>query len=331
MSGFGKSAFGVSYRHEQIMSNVLGLPMPNPISVKGESEAYFLKKDDRNNLSFFIEHSFYAKKWNISAGLLSNYNSVFDWHWIPGFDLSYQFTEKLRFFASMNKSFRLPTYTDLYYVGPTNIGNPELKAEEALAYEAGFKYINDKMATEIAYFNRYGKNIIDWVRLSDSLKWESKNITQLTTNGIEFLFLLNSKFFGELKIPIQKLKFSYAYIDVVKRSGEYLSKYALDYLKHKVTFGFSHPINKHININWQATYQDRAGTYYNFENKQETDYTPFVLIDSKINWEIKNWNVYLEMANIFNVSYFDIGNVVMPGRWVRFGLSTNLNFKKIIK
>ena len=67
--------------------------------------------------------------------------------------------------------------------------------------------------------------------------------------------------------------------------------------------------------------------YFNFEHQTETDYAPFVLLDSKINWEFKNWNVYLEVANIFNASYFDIGNVVMPGRWIRFGLSTHINYK----
>ena len=68
--------------------------------------------------------------------------------------------------------------------------------------------------------------------------------------------------------------------------------------------------------------------YFNYKNKVESDYAPFVLFDAKINWEIRNWDVYLEVANLFDVDYFDIGNVIMPGRWFRFGFSTNLKLKK---
>ncbi len=327
-SDFGKTAFGGSYRHEQIKSNVLGILMTEPIAVKGETNAFYKKHDERDNLSFFIEQSFYTSKWNISGGLLANYNSAFDWHWIPGIDLSYQLTENLKIFSSVNKSFRLPTFTDLYYVGPTNIGNSDLKAEEALAYEAGLKFINKEIAAELAVFKRDGQNIIDWVRVADSLKWESKNITELKTTGIEFSLLFNNTFFDKRNLPFQQLRLSYAYIDIEKQSANYSSKYALDYLKHKFTFNLSHPILKNVNINWQATYQDRAGSYFNYQNKFETDYAPFVLFDAKINWEIKNWDVYLEIANLFDVDYFDIGNVIMPGRWFRFGFSTNLQLKK---
>ena len=327
-SGLGKTAFGASFKHEQIKSNVLGLLMDEPIAVRGETDAFFLKKDDRDNLSFFAEHSFYTSNFSISAGLLANYNSAFDWHWIPGVDLSYQLSKNFKIFSSVNKSFRLPTFTDLYYVGPTNIGNPDLEPEEAIAYEAGLKFINKEMAAEVAVFSRDGNNIIDWVRKADSLKWESKNITELTTTGIELSLLLNSTFFNKRKVPIKQLRVSYSYININKQSGDFTSKYALDYLKHKFNFNLSHPLAKHVNINWQATYQDRAGSYFNYASKLETDYAPFVLFDAKINWEIKNWDVYLEVANIFDVDYFDIGNVIMPGRWFRVGISTNFKLKK---
>ncbi|MBU1013090.1 MAG: TonB-dependent receptor [Bacteroidetes bacterium] len=328
ISGLGKSAFGTSYRREQILSNILGIQMDSPIAVRGEKDAFYKKKDHRDNLSFFIEHSYYTTKWSFSGGLLANYNSAFDWHWIPGVDLSYQLSNNLRLFSSVNKSFRLPTFTDLYYVGPTNIGNSDLKPEEAIAYEAGLKFINHEVAAEMAIFKRDGGNIIDWVRVADSLKWESKNITELSTTGIEVSVLLNSKFFQSQNLPINQLRLSYSYTDVSKQSGEYQSKYALDYLKHKFAISLSHPIIKYITINWQATYQDRAGSYFHFKDNKETAYAPFVLFDSKINWEIKNWDVYLEIANILNIDYFDIGNVMMPGRWIRFGLSTNLRLKK---
>lgn len=328
ISDLGKTAFGGSYRHEQIKSNILGIAMNTPIAVKGETDAFYKKQDKRDNLSFYFEHSYYASKWNISGGLLINYNSAFDWHWIPGVDLSYQITENLKLFSSVNKSFRLPTFTDLYYVGPTNLGNAELKPEEALSYEAGLKFIQDDFVVELAIFKSEGENIIDWVRSSDTLKWESKNITELNTSGFEFAFRLNSSFFNKRNLPINQFKLSYAFINVTKQSGDFTSKYALDYLKHKLALNISHRIYKGLSMNWQATYQDRAGSYFAYPENNETDYDPFVLLDAKMNWEIQNWDVYLEVANLFDADYFDIGNVIMPGRWIRMGISFDINLSK---
>ncbi|MCP4552803.1 MAG: TonB-dependent receptor [Bacteroidetes bacterium] len=328
-SKMGKTAVGFSYRHEKILSNVLGFSLDEPKSVKNETDVFYTKSDKRNNYSFFIEHSYYSKRTSFSAGLLANYNSVFDWHFAPGIDFGYNFTNHIKFFASINKSFRLPTFTDLYYEGPTNVGNADLIPEEAISFEAGLKFIQKDVAAEMAIFKRDGTNIIDWVKYSDTQeKWESKNITELNTSGFEFAVHLNSSFFSKQNLPINQFKLSYAFTNVSKKGGDFTSKYALDYLKHKLALNLSHNIYKSLSMNWQATYQDRAGTYLAYPEDIETEYNPFVLLDAKMNWEIQNWDVYLEVANLFDANYFDIGNVIMPGRWVKMGVSIDINLSK---
>ena len=44
---------------------------------------------------------------------------------------------KLKLRASVSRGFRLPTYTDLYYSDPANVGNPLLKPESAWSFDAG--------------------------------------------------------------------------------------------------------------------------------------------------------------------------------------------------
>ena len=58
----------------------------------------------------------------------------------PGIDLSYQLFSGIKIFTSFNTSLRMPTFTDLYYKGPTNIGNPDLKPEKAATIEGGVKW-----------------------------------------------------------------------------------------------------------------------------------------------------------------------------------------------
>lgn len=43
----------------------------------------------------------------------------------------------LRLRGSVSRAFRLPTYTDLYYSDPANLGNPLLKPESAWSFEGG--------------------------------------------------------------------------------------------------------------------------------------------------------------------------------------------------
>ena len=99
----------------------------------------------------------------------------------------------------------------------------------------------------------------------------------------------------------------------------------MDYLQHKLNLNVSLSIVESLSLNWQVSYQDRAGTYHHFVNDVETEYKPFVLLDARLNWEFENWDVYLEAANILNESYFDIGNVIMPGRWIRAGFIFDIN------
>ncbi|MBC35320.1 MAG: hypothetical protein CL663_04680 [Bacteroidetes bacterium] len=323
-SEFGKSAVGASFRNEKVLSNVLGLALDQQVLVGGTTDIYYTKSDSRDNVSFFFEHAYYTKNFSITGGIMANYHSVYDWQLFPGVDLSYRFTDEFSMIASVNKSFRIPTFTDLYYVGPTNIGNPDILPEEAISYEAGFKYGDSDFIAEAVYFYRDGKNIIDWVRLTEEVKWESKNITELNTQGLEFNFMLSPRFFAKKDIPINRIRLSYALIDVTKSSADYISRYALDYLKHKISFNLSHKIYKDLNFNWYMTYQDRAGSYLNFASGLEENYEPFVLLDARLSWEIENWNVYLEASNLFDASYFDISNVVMPGRWIKAGFTFDL-------
>jgi len=92
----------------------------------------------------------------------------------------------------------------------------------------------------------------------------------------------------------------------------------------------NHAIWKNIQANWHVTYQDRNGQYEKFVNNVSTglvNYDPFIVCDMKISWAFSGWSIFGSVNNLFNTNYYDIGNIVQPGRWLKFGLSKKIDFK----
>ncbi|MBA3901016.1 MAG: TonB-dependent receptor [Bacteroidetes bacterium] len=321
-SKLGKTTAGADLRNESILSNRLGTPMENPVPVpyeKGGPELQFTHNSERTNLSWFLEHTVFLKKFSASAGAMGNMNSRYGNNSFFGADLSYHFTNAVSAYATVNQSLRLPTFTDLYYVGPTNLGNPDLKPEEAITYEMGFKYIKSNFKAHVAGYNRFGKNIIDWVRVSDQEKWQSLNHTNVNSKGMELSaeYLFKNSF-------IRNIKASYSYLDIDKESGEMLSSYVLDYMKHKVVMGLDNKIYKKISSSCRLVYQSREGQFFDFDNHVNSDYQAFALVDFRLYWNNQNITVFAEATNLLNSHYRDFGNVPQPGRWIKSGIAVRL-------
>ncbi len=327
-SSFGKTAIGAEFRSENILSNVLGLPMKDTLDVPFESKGVFTKSKHRENIGLFIEQAYTLKKFSVSAGMFSNWNTQFNWNINAGLDASFDITHNIKWFVTVNQSMRLPTFTDLYYVGPTNLGNIDLKPEEAISYETGFKYFSAAINGHIAVFRRDGKNLIDWVKPEGATKWESRNITRVISNGLEISAKINLNQVINKHFFINSINLSYSYLDLEKTSELYVSYYALDYLRNKFIATLNHRIYKNIKGSWTFCYQERKGTYTDISSGNETPYDAFVTVDTRITYEQKNWNVYVEAANLLDVQYQDIGNILMPGRWLRTGLNVSMGIGK---
>jgi vitamin B12 transporter len=323
----GISALGLESRTEKILSNVLGEPMRDTIWLNMNSNAFYSKFKRRDHVSFFGEHNFYWNKTNLSLGLLGNFNRDFGWNVFPGMDLSYELIKEVKLFLSYNQSLRMPSFTELYYAGPTNTGNPDLKPEIANNYEAGIKFSSKGITGHLQAFYREGKNIIDWVRIADSLKWASLNLTELSTMGFDVRFEMRFEPFTEMLIPLEKLSFGYSYIDVTKQSGDYASVYALDQLRHKFTMVLQHKFPLGLKALWHLNYQNRAGTYTQFPSGNEVPYKDFMVMDVKFLYQFNQVNIFAEFSNIWNINYIDFGNIKQPGRWIKFGVSSRINVK----
>ena len=328
-SNLGKSSIGIEFRSENILSNVLGEEMDLPVKVPGE-DAMFTKSKTRNIVSVFLEHVYYSERWTLSGGLLGNYISEVStgFNLFPGIDASYNITTSIKAFASFNTSLRLPTFTDLYYSGPTNIGNPNLKPEKSANIEGGFKWNSGLIQGYIIGFYKKGNDIIDWVKQNESEKWQSRNLTVINSFGNEIQLQFNlKKHFGH-NLPNQ-ISLNYLYNNIQKQEQDIISYYVLDHLKHKFVGQINQTLIKNLTVDLDIVFQDREGTYTQFENGNwgtEVDYKPFWNFNGKVNYNWKNLNFFISVNNIFNINYVDIGNVIQPGRWTKAGISYQLNF-----
>lgn len=327
----GRTSMGVEMRNEGVRSNVLGTPMKEPQDVPFEKEGKYTKSDNRTNISYFLEHNILLRRFTLSVGVLANYNSALEQgiSFYPGVDASLRVGDNLRFYGSWNRALRMPTFTDLYYESKVLKGNPDLKPEESEAFEVGVKYGNHFLRGHVAGFYRKGKNMLDWVKKNPEDIWESRNLTEVNNAGVEANVSLLPRELGNEKFFVRKVELGYAFIHQDKDSEGYISNYALDYLRHKLTAQLSHTIWRDLSATWYVRWQDRAGSYTKYEDLKpayETPYSPYCTVDVKLNWAWQDLNIYAEINNLFNTTYYDLGNIPQPGIWFKAGFRYSFKY-----
>ena len=314
----GITNFGGELRNEGIFSNVLGKPLNEPIGK-------YTHSDNRTNTGYFLEHTFLYQGFTFSAGILANYNSSFkkQFEFFPSIHFSYWLTGHLKAFMSWNNATRMPTFTDLYYSSPNHEGNPDIQPEKSESFELGIKYAQPWIVASVNGFYTKGNNLIDWIKeKANDPKWKSRNLTSINNAGFE----TNVSFHFQKMVPAlnsTQLNLGYIYINQTKNSGELISGYVMDYLRHKFIAGLSHPVCNGLSADWQFRWQKREGSYTKYENGSyhEEAYPAFSLLDVKLNWMINPIKVYLSINNLFDKAYYDLGNLPQPGFWLVGGVA----------
>ena len=279
-SDIGITGFGIDISRVFISSNNLG-------------------NRNRTMANLFLEHRF--KLWNekldITPGVAVTYFSDFKFHAYPGLDIGYQLSDQIKAYGNIGVTYRIPTYTDLYYNDRNTIGNANLKPEEAFSQEIGLKYNSGKYTSSIAIFNRDASNLIDFIRPDVNSKYEATNITKVNTQGVEFEGAYNFK----VNSFNQTVTFGYSYLndDILAQNKE-LSRYSLNTLKHQFTTRFSSQLFKNIRQNIIYKHAERTvGTSYNvWDASVIVDFDPI--------------SFTVTANNIFDAEYIEAGFVPMP-------------------
>ena len=293
ISQFGTTAVGAEVTRETINSTNLG-------------------NHQRSNFGFYFEHKSVFKKITFVPGASSYYYSNWGWKIYPGFDVGYQITTGLRLYGSAGHSFRVPNFTELYYSSPANQGNVNLKPEQAWSYEAGLNWSKEWLNGKITLFQRNGEQLIDWVRDSPEMVWQSRNIANVNTNGVEIAIDLKTDIGGK-NFALSQIRSSYVFLNSNREKSSLESKYILNYLRHKLLLNIEINAFNNIYQNFSCRYEDRVS------------YKDLFLLDSKTSWKFRKINFFLELTNILDTTYVEAGFVPMPGRWAMLGFELNFN------
>jgi len=288
-SNLGITGFGVDISSVSISSNNLG---------------------DRNRImaNLFLEHRFKLAndKLDITPGVAVTYFSDFKFHAFPGIDLGYNLSDHLKAYGNIGFTYRIPTYTDLFYKDPVTVGNENLEPEEAFAQEIGLKYTKSNFSTSVAIFNRDANNLIDYIRPNtNNSVFTATNITEVNTQGFEFDAAYNFK----IKDFNQTLAVGYTYLnDNILDQNKDLSRYSLNTLKNHFTTRFTSKLFKNVTQNIIYKYAERSiGTSYN-------------VWDASVIVAFNKFSFTVTANNIFDAVYIESGFVPMPPSSMLFGL-----------
>ncbi len=289
-SNIGVTGFGVDVAKVYLSSNNLG---------------------DRNRFmtTLFLEHRFKVlnNKLDITPGVALNYFSDFKFHAFPGIDLGYRLNDDLKIYGNIGYTYRIPTYTDLYYSDPTTIGNENLDPEEAIAEELGIKYNHGKFNASVAFFNRDSKKLIDYVKENETDLWEATNTRDLNTKGVE----INTSYGFKLGGFNQHIKAGYTFLEDDLKALNNFSKYSINSLKHHTTAALQTQFLKNLSQNIIYKYAER------------TSGESYTVVDAGVNYTLETLEFSILANNIFNTEYTETNLVPMPKGNLLFGLKYN--------
>ncbi len=294
----GQTGFGIELNQMDLESNNLG-------------------KRERKTATLFLEHRFKLLKGqlDLSPGVSASNYSDFGNVVFPGLDVGYRISSKLKAFANVGYTWRIPTFTDLYYEDSRNIGNEDLEPESALSYEAGIKYNDTWIEAQASWFLRDGSDLIDWTRDSMHHQWQPQNFASLNMQGFDLSTNFNLKRLLGKSTWVQSINLGYTYIDAeVPQEDVAFSRYVLENLRHQLIIGIQHKIIGNLHHSLRLRYLDRV----TMDN--------YAVLDSKLFWQEKQWSAFLQFDNILNEKYRESNLVEMPGTWISAGAKYKFSF-----
>jgi len=139
----------------------------------------------------FLEMQWDAiKNLHIDAGIRVDDYSNFGSEASPSLSCTYQLNDKLTLRSAVSRSFRAPTFNELYWPeDPYTKGNPSLRPETGLSGEIGadIKWIG-RLTTGLTFYRTQYKDLINWAPI-DPLdpwsQWTVANVDRALIYGLE--------------------------------------------------------------------------------------------------------------------------------------------------
>jgi len=285
-------AWGGEWRQEQVKST-------------GEQDAW----RDRTTKAVYLQNHFQLNTASkLTLGVRRDENNVYGTHWLPQAAYMYQINSKTSYFANWAKTFKAPTFDDLYgyYYSGYMVGNVNLKPESGWTAETGIKSrLSAASELSVSVFKREISDAIEWAYNASSYTWKPENIEQYKATGV------NTSIITKLS-PQVTTDFGYTYLESCDQTGADVGD-----PRHSIHLG--------INVqheNWTqavyGVYQDKTGT-------GTSRVGGHFIINANTNYSLKKGTIlFLTIKNLLDKPYQEVYDYPASRRTVLFGIKESL-------
>ena len=224
-------------------------------------------------------------------------------------------TKDLSLRAFAKKSFRMPTFNDLYYA---DMGNSQLQPESALQYDLGMVLghqwqrglVSHARLQADVYYNTVHDKIVAYPK-GQQFRWTMLNLGKVHIVGIDVAAEMAMQ---PAKDWLLKARLQYTYLDARDVTSEHTS-----YYKGQIPYIPWHSGSAVASITWRQVdfsysfiytgerYSQQENIIYNYVQ-------PWYTHDMSLGYRGKRWSARLDVNNIFSQDYDVIVNYPMPKR-----------------
>ena len=227
------------------------------------------------------------------------------------------------------RSFRMPTFNDLYY---TDLGNSNLKPESATQYDLGVvfnKQYNRHLLKNVqfqadGYYNTIHDKIIAYPK-GQQFRWTMLNLGRVHITGIDVMGAIALQPINDLVVTA-RLQYTYQDARDVTNASDVFYKDQIPYIPYNSGSAIVNLAYHNWTLNYSFIY---SGKRYNQQENIPNNYMqPWYTSDVSLQYDFKVFGTkcraMLEVNNILNQKYDVILNYPMPGINGLVGLQVEL-------
>jgi len=301
---------GVNVVNESMETYTLPFGGTNLVRKISSNNAKFTLVDPYTNLVLISNFGL-----NVNVGARLNIHSEYNSHFVYTINPSFNFKGNinLKLISSASTAYITPSLFQLF---SPNYGNKDLKPEEDLTFEGGFKASVKKLDFNAVYFYRKQSNFIDFELLNPATySYGYKNtVDEFIARGLETT--INYKISKNISVASN---YTYTKVDKSKNLRIPMNK-----VNGFINFKCSKKLNFHIDYSYTSSRTDNLFDMTTFTSSQVT-LKAYQLVNLQSQYQlVKNTlTAFGSVTNILNEKYSEIIGFSTKGTNVKLGLKFN--------
>lgn len=287
----GTTALGGSLRHATIDSTALA-------NHKRDQAAVWVMR--RQQL---------ARNWRLDIGLNRVQYTGHEPYWLPSAAVSWGFNPGWHAYASVARSARVPSYTEMFINTPANRGNPKLQPERADALELGVAGHPGSHQWKGALFERRSDTLIDWMQAPGDTAKQAASFSGYRVKGMAISWQWWAQVPG-----VDMLGLDWKRLDV-----------SLDSHHQPVAYARQVP-SRVLRLRWRTQLGRRWRLALSARQPRYRHQRTATLVAARLAWHGKHWALALSASNLLNEKLIETGFSPIVGRW--YELTINVPLRK---